>query len=606
MRKHDVMQQNLRTRLLTLMLLGIASITLLSLLGSGWGLLRVRNRAISDSEQALEDQTKTYLLELAQSRAALTNQVLQSAQEIALTLAQSVTEPPPLSEQKAVAPLVIAPDGRRYQQGNTTVILPRSPEISALNEIILTNHLEQSFPSVANISLDILRVSYLTADGMLRTFPPVQAENVPADWTIATDPGFMAGQPSANPDRRLVWTDVHRIFGSSEQVISAAQPVYRDNNFIGVIVVDLSITRLTASLAQIQVGKNGFPVVLNQNGSLIAATEIGQQVLLGQLIESQEQRRTIQLETVNPEMALLLQGLKSNAQGIMLVNLNDQRYLMATAPIAGIKWNLVLAYPSDEISATTQRTTERIRSIAQQTQIINLMIMGVLTLIIGLTLRYLLRRQLVKPLAALIQATESVAGGNLQTIIMPYNDEIGQLAHSFNTMTLALRESRADILANNERLEQAVQARTTELEQAMQQTAVALTTQQELVQTLNRVSSPLIPVIPGVLAMPLIGQLTEERTMFAMQELLRRIEISRVRLVLLDLTGVPVLEPTAAHALRQTVVASRLLGARTMLVGITPEVAQTLVTLGLDMHGIDTAADLQSAIAQVLRSQKTL
>jgi rsbT co-antagonist protein RsbR len=70
--------------------------------------------------------------------------------------------------------------------------------------------------------------------------------------------------------------------------------------------------------------------------------------------------------------------------------------------------------------------------------------------------------------------------------------------------------------------------------------------------------------------------------------------------VLFDLTGVPVLDAQAAQSLQLAVDASSLLGARMMLVGIAPEVAQTMVALGLDMRAIETAADLQSAIRQVL------
>ncbi len=596
------MRQNLRTRLLTLILVGIALVTLANLIGSGWGLLRVRNRAISDSEQALEQQANTYLLELAASRAALTNQALGSAQQIARTVGQTAAAPPP-DTQAELIPLITAEDGRRYQQRLTTAILPRSPEISALNELSFSGPLDQVFPSISRLSPDILRISYMTFDSLLRTYPAVTPAEVPAGWNLENDIAFLAGKAMdpAAPD--LIWLDVHQVFAGDEPVISAVQSVFRENQFIGVVVVDLSIDRLTNSLGQIQVGQNGFPVVINNDGHLIGATEAGQKVLLGRVIESLEEQQAVNLVEINPGLAPFLQELTTERATITQVELQGQRYLLAAAPIAEIRWDLVLVYPFDEITASTQETTRSIRDISGQTQLLILLVIVILTGVIGYGLRYLLRRQLVNPLAALIEATESVAAGNLQTINMKYNDEMGQLARSFNTMTTALSDTQAEILATNQRLEQAVQERTAELQTAMRETASALTTQQELVQTLNRVSSPIIPVIPGVLAMPLIGQLTAERAKFATQELLHRIETTRVELILLDLTGVPVLEPDAAQALRHTVTASYLLGARTMLVGITPEVAQMLVALDLDMHTIDTAADLQSAISQVLRSR---
>ncbi len=596
------MRQNLRTRLVTLIVVGIVLVSLANLLGSAWGLMRVRDRAISDSERALEQQANTYLLELAASRAALTNQALASAQQIAITVGQTAATPPP-DAQSELVPLVTADDGRRYQQRLTTAILPRSPEISALNELTFSAPLDQVFPSIARLSPDILRISYMTNDGLLRTFPPVTPANVPADWKLETDIAFLAGQTMNTTAPSVLWMDVHQVFAGTEPVISAVQSVFREGSFVGIVVVDVSIDRLTNSLGQIQVGQNGFPVVLNQTGNLIASTAAGQRTLLGREIAAQEDQRAIDLAAINPGLAPFLQELTAERDTIAQVEIQGQRYLMAAAPIAEIDWDLVLVYPFEEITASTKDTTRSISGIASQTQLLNLLAIVLLATVIGYGLRYLLRRQLVNPLAALIEATESVAAGNLQTIDMKYNDEMGQLASSFNTMTTALSDTRAEILATNQRLEQAVQARTEELQTAMRETASALTTQQDLVQTLNRVSSPIIPVIPGVLAMPLIGQLTAERAKFATQELLQRIEKSRVDLVLLDLTGVPVLDPSAAQALRHTVTASYLLGARTMLVGITPEVAQMLVALDLDMHTIDTAADLQSAIAQVLRSR---
>ena len=185
--------------------------------------------------------------------------------------------------------------------------------------------------------------------------------------------------------------------------------------------------------------------MLNQTGNLIASTEAGQRTLLGRVIASQEEQRAIDLVSINPGLAPFLQELTAERATITQVEIQGQRYLMAAAPIAEINWDLVLVYPFDEITASTQDTTRRISGIAGQTQLLNLLVIVLLATVIGFGLRYLLRRQLVNPLAALIEATESVAAGNLQTIDMKYNDEMGQLASSFNTMTSALNESRAAV-----------------------------------------------------------------------------------------------------------------------------------------------------------------
>jgi anti-anti-sigma regulatory factor/HAMP domain-containing protein len=592
------MRRNLRTRLLVFVLLGIVIVAGIQLLTSSWGLVRVRDRAIRDSSQALESQTQASLLELAQSNANSTAQSIETAQQVALTLSQNLVKPPPISEQKAVAAFFVASDQRRYQQGPTTVILPRSPEISALNEVNLSMSLELVLPTVSRLAPEILRVSYFSQDGMLRTYPPIVPANVATDWSVETDLGMQLGGPAANPAAELVWTNVHQIFGGSDAVITAVQPVYRDGAFIGVVEVDVSAEQLATALERIKVGQSGFPLVLDGSGSLITTTEIGQRALFGRVIVSEEERSGMSLIAQNPQLAALL-GTGEPAVGE--IRLGDQDFFVSTAPIRGPHWHLLLAFPKAEISAVTTSTTDRIRDIVGQTQTLSLLITVVVASLIGLTLSSILRRQLVRPLATLTAATKSITSGDHRPINMPYNDEIGQLAQDFNAMTAALEESRAEILANNQRLEQMVHDRTADLEAAMERTSEALSVQQELVSTLNRVSSPIIPVLDGVLVLPLIGQLTLERTRFATNLLLDRIEHDRVRLVLLDLTGVPVLDESAADALRYAVQASRLLGARVIMVGISPDVAQTLVALGSDLSEVGTAADLRSAIKQLLK-----
>jgi anti-anti-sigma regulatory factor/HAMP domain-containing protein len=592
------MRRNLRTRLLVFVLLGIVIVAGIQLLTSSWGLVRVRDRAIRDSSQALEAQTQASLLELAQSNANSTAQSIETAQQVALTLSQSLVNPPPISEQKAVAAFFVASDQRRYQQGPTTVILPRSPEISALNEVNLSLSLELVLPTVSRLAPEILRVSYLSQDGMLRTYPPVVPANVATDWSVETDIGLQLGGPAANPAAELVWTNVHQIFGGSDSVITAVQPVYRDGAFIGVVEVDVSAEQLATALERIKVGQSGFPLVLDGAGSLITTTEIGQRALFGRVIVSEEERSGLSLIAQNPQLAALL---STGEPAVGEVRMSDQDFFVSTAPIPGPHWNLLLAFPKAEITAVTTSTTDRIRDIVGQTQTLSLLITVVVAGLIGLTLSSILRRQLVRPLATLTAATKSITSGDHRPINMPYNDEIGQLAQDFNAMTGALEESRAEILANNQRLEQMVHDRTADLEAAMERTSEALAVQQELVSTLNRVSSPIIPVLDGVLVLPLIGQLTLERTRFATNLLLDRIEHDRVRLVLLDLTGVPVLDESAADALRYAVQASRLLGARVIMVGISPDVAQTLVALGSDLSEVGTAADLRSAIKQLLK-----
>lgn len=119
-------------------------------------------------------------------------------------------------------------------------------------------------------------------------------------------------------------------------------------------------------------------------------------------------------------------------------------------------------------------------------------------------------------------------------------------------------------------------------------------------QALIELSTPLIPVAEGVLVMPLIGAVDRARAELIMETLLAGIVEQRARTVILDITGVPAIDAQVAEALLRLARASRLLGAETVLTGISPAVAQTLVQLGVDLGDYVTRGDLRRGIAHAL------
>lgn len=119
---------------------------------------------------------------------------------------------------------------------------------------------------------------------------------------------------------------------------------------------------------------------------------------------------------------------------------------------------------------------------------------------------------------------------------------------------------------------------------------------------LAELSTPLIPIAPGVVIMPLVGSLDTHRAGQLVHTLLAGVEQQRARVVIIDITGVTVVDSHVARTLLQAAQALRLLGARVILTGTRPEVAQTLVGLGIDLHGLITYGTLQQGIASVIRS----
>lgn len=118
--------------------------------------------------------------------------------------------------------------------------------------------------------------------------------------------------------------------------------------------------------------------------------------------------------------------------------------------------------------------------------------------------------------------------------------------------------------------------------------------------TLRELSTPLIPFSNDVVVMPLIGTVDSQRAQLVLETLLEGIASSRASVAILDITGVAVVDTQVANALLRAAQAVKLLGAQVVLTGIRPEVAQTLVGLGIDLGGIVTRGTLQSGIAFAL------
>jgi rsbT co-antagonist protein RsbR len=119
-------------------------------------------------------------------------------------------------------------------------------------------------------------------------------------------------------------------------------------------------------------------------------------------------------------------------------------------------------------------------------------------------------------------------------------------------------------------------------------------------QSMLELSTPVVTLWKGILALPLIGTLDSERTQVVMESLLQRIVQTGASIAILDITGVPTVDTLVAQHLLKTVAAARLMGADCIISGIRPQIAQTIVHLGVDLNSVVTKATLADAFAVAL------
>lgn len=221
--------------------------------------------------------------------------------------------------------------------------------------------------------------------------------------------------------------------------------------------------------------------------------------------------------------------------------------------------------------------------------------------VVALFLGLWVASRISRPIVELTRTAAAITQGDLdRRVHVKASNEIGELSTAFNIMTAQLQQ-------NVTHLEERVIERTAALQDALgerdktlRELQEAFKTQESLQRTIRKLSSPVLPVLKGLVVMPLIGVIDSERVTLIVSELLNEIQKHQARIAILDVTGVPIIDTETARVLLTAASAARLLGTETLLVGIRPEIAQVIVSIGIDFSSLRTYADLESGIAYVL------
>jgi len=229
-------------------------------------------------------------------------------------------------------------------------------------------------------------------------------------------------------------------------------------------------------------------------------------------------------------------------------------------------------------------------------------IVGMCALGIALGWIWFFPRRLTKPIATLYTATHRLAEGDLSSrATIARNDEIGQLAHNFNHMATVIQQKTNEREAQHAAAEHA----RAQAEAAHAQITAQLRTIEQQQSIIREMHVPVLRLSPTTLMMPLVGALDTARLALVLERALHALERSAARWMILDITGVPIVDTQVAQGLIQIVQATRLLGTEVVVVGVRPEVAQAIVGLGLNLSSITTQSTLESGIAYVLERQAT-
>jgi rsbT co-antagonist protein RsbR len=194
-----------------------------------------------------------------------------------------------------------------------------------------------------------------------------------------------------------------------------------------------------------------------------------------------------------------------------------------------------------------------------------------------------LEGDLMSSIGEILDVLRAVARGELQHRLVPkYEDThpVGALALSVNVMVDALAEAKSRSASYQEELKDKILA----IER--QQVAIA------------ELSTPIIEVWKGVLCVPVIGILDSARTSEMTSSLLSMIVQKQARCALVDITGIEAMDTRAVDHFLRMARAVRLLGAKCILSGVHPNISQTIVHMGIDLHGLETHRTMRDALRQ--------
>lgn len=174
--------------------------------------------------------------------------------------------------------------------------------------------------------------------------------------------------------------------------------------------------------------------------------------------------------------------------------------------------------------------------------------------------------------------------------LLDRRDELGILATMVDRIASELKHARE----RDERQRGELERRVLELEEVRR-------VQDELLEWVRQLSSPLLAIHEGILLLPIVGVVDTARAQRATVKLLDRVQATGAEVVIFDVTGVSSIDAGTADLLLQATAAISLLGARPILCGVTPALAKIMVELGLDFSSMTPCSDLQGALSMALR-----
>jgi GAF domain-containing protein/HAMP domain-containing protein len=352
------------------------------------------------------------------------------------------------------------------QHGNGTadtssVFIPVGVSISdaLITDLNVSAYLDFSAPGVLQEHPSLLALYAIDTRGVTRYYPNINlAALVPADFDTTQRPYFLVASPLFNPKRLTRWTIPYVDAAGGGLVVTVAAPVYEGDDFIGVVAADMQLSQITEQISSIKVGETGYAFMIDDAGRILSMPRAGFDMfgIDPENMNNQDFFKQTLLGVGTEELQSLTKRMTAGGNGLLTVDVNGVDTYISFFPVETNGYSIALVVPVSElqgaIAAARNETQQQLQSAIRfaATLLVVLLVFAVaVTLGLG--------KVIAAPIQRLTQVASQIAGGDLSVQApVTTSDEIGTLAHAFNTMTSQLRETLDE-------LEKRVGERTAEL-----------------------------------------------------------------------------------------------------------------------------------------------
>ncbi len=424
--------------LLFMMVVGTATAALVL-----FGFHRTQDNAAQTSRDGLERQGVTTLLSNAETQAYIGQLQFFPAIEWGHQSARYMAVAPYESTLPAPEVPALKPDA----EGNlhdtravrlTDLFVPAgAPAGQVERDLRESAPLDTLFPSLmadfpGRLTEDNFRpiaVYYIGPSGALRHYPAtgeIHRTAAGLSTSVSLDLATRVG-PEQNPERATIWTTPYQDEASKGLVVTAYTPVYFANEFRGVIGVDLSIDRLIDQINMVRPTPTGFAFYIDGDGQVLRTNAFD---LIGMARDDPE----------NLAFHRVVEEMLNGQSDVARVRLGSREMFVAYAPLGEVGGSFAMAAPVDEITQEAASVASSINDEANRTVGVILLTMLFLFVVALGGTAWLNRRVFLQPIDSLVSGTRAVAAGNFNaTIPVRSNDELGDLAASFNRMIDEIR-----------------------------------------------------------------------------------------------------------------------------------------------------------------------